>query len=177
MSPKIGLPQPILCFTITQIRFYPPSLPFTSSHSQSISPTNWGWLKGIKTGNKVRVSGESINKRAITYTAALVNEARIRKEAKERIDAKWCSMMFSYNNMFISSLVPSFGFDLQLENWGVDVNELKAKTVKRVFRAWVEEWEKECIKDKDAVVEVRSLGQYKGIEFFDPEDKITYTIE
>jgi hypothetical protein len=134
-------------------------------------------LKGIKTGNKVWVSGESINKRAITYTAALVNEARIRKEAKERIDAKWCSMMFSYNNMFISSLVPSFGFDLQLENWGVDVNELKAKTVKRVFRAWVEEWEKECIKDKDAVVEVRSLGQYKGIEFFDPEDKITYTIE
>jgi hypothetical protein len=34
---------------------------------------------------------------------------------------------------------------MQLENWGVDVNELKAKTVKRVLRAWVEEWEKECI--------------------------------
>jgi len=66
---------------------------------------------------------------------------------------------------------------LQLENWGVDVNALKAKTVKRVFRAWVEEWEKECIKDKDAVAEVRLLEKYKGLAFFDPEDKITYTIE
>jgi hypothetical protein len=64
-----------------------------------------------------------------------------------------------------------------LENWGVDVNALKAKTVKRVFRAWVGEWEKECIKDKDAVAEVRLLEKYKGLAFFDPEDKITYTIE
>ena len=46
-------------------------------------------MKGIKTGNKVQISGgESINKRAIIYTSALVNEARIRKEAKERIDAE-----------------------------------------------------------------------------------------
>jgi hypothetical protein len=36
----------------------------------------------------------------------------------------------------------------KLENWGVGINELKAKTVKRVLRAWVEEWEKEFIKHK-----------------------------
>ena len=66
---------------------------------------------------------------------------------------------------------------MQLENWGIDVNALKAKTVKRVFRAWVEEWEKECIKDRDAVAEVQLLEKYKGLAFFDPEDKITCTIE
>ncbi len=52
---------------------------------------------------------------------------------------------------------------------------LKAKEVKRVFRAWVEDWEKECIKDKDAVAEVQLLEKYKGLAFFDPEEKITYT--
>jgi hypothetical protein len=36
----------------------------------------------------------------------------------------------------ISSVGTSFSFDLQLENWGVDVNALKTRTVKRVFRAW-----------------------------------------
>jgi hypothetical protein len=66
-----------------------------------------------------------------------------------------------------------------LENWGVDVNELKAKTVKRVLRAWVEKWEKECIKikDKDAAFEVRLLEKYKGLVSLDPKDKNTYTIE
>ena len=65
----------------------------------------------------------------------------------------------------ILSLVPSFSFDLQLENWGVDVNALKAKTVNRVFRAWVEEWEKECIKDKDAVAEVGYWRSIRALHF------------
>jgi hypothetical protein len=69
-----------------------------SNPSNSFYLRIWGWVlvkgtgggvKGIKTGNKVQISGgESINKRAIIYTSALVNEARIRKEAKERIDAE-----------------------------------------------------------------------------------------
>jgi hypothetical protein len=63
-----------------------------------------------------------------------------------------------------------------LENWGVDLEALKTKEVKRVFRAWVEDWEKECIKDKDAVAEVRLLEKYKGLAFYDPVEKITYTI-
>ena len=67
-------------------------------------------------------------------------------------------------------------FDLQLENWGVDLEVLKAKEMKRVFKAWVEDWEKECIKDKHAVAEVCLLEKYKGLAFFDPEEKITYTI-
>ena len=60
---------------------------------------NWGGVKGIKTGNKVRIRGDNVNKRAIIYTSALVNEARIRKEAKERIDVKGSSMMFLDDDM------------------------------------------------------------------------------
>jgi hypothetical protein len=49
----------------------------------SESTNCWGGVKEIKTGNKVRISGESMNKQAIIYTSALVNEARIRKAARE----------------------------------------------------------------------------------------------
>ena len=59
----------------------------------------------------------------------------------------------------------------------MDWEALKAKVVKRVFRVWVKDWEKECIKDKDAVAEVRLLKKYKGLVFYDPEDKNTYMIE
>jgi heat shock protein HspQ len=59
----------------------------------------------------------------------------------------------------------------------VDLEALRSKVVKRVFRAWVEDWEKECIKDKDAVSEVRLLDKYKGLVFYDADDDKTYTIE
>ena len=66
---------------------------------------------------------------------------------------------------------------MQLEKWGVDLNALKAKAIKRVFRAWVEDWEKESIKHNDVVAEVKLLEKYKGLAFWDPNDKTTYTID
>ena len=56
---------------------------------------NWGGVKGIKTGNRVRISGETTGKQAIIYTSALVNKARIRRDANERLDGKGASSMFS----------------------------------------------------------------------------------
>jgi hypothetical protein len=64
-----------------------------------------------------------------------------------------------------------------LEKWGVDLNALKAKSIRRVFRAWVEDWEKESIQHNDVVAEVRLLDRYKGLAFWDPNDKTTYTID
>ena len=54
---------------------------------------------------------------------------------------------------------------------------LKAKTIRRVFRAWVEDWEKESIKHNDVIAEVKLLEKYKGLAFWDPNDKTTYTID
>ena len=60
---------------------------------------NWGGVKGIKTGNRVCISGETTGKRAIIYTSALVNEARLRRDANERIEGKGASSMFSDDDM------------------------------------------------------------------------------
>ncbi len=59
----------------------------------------------------------------------------------------------------------------------MDLEALRSKVVKRVFRAWVEDWENECIKNKDVVSEVRLLDKYKGLVFYDPDADKTYTIE
>ena len=59
----------------------------------------------------------------------------------------------------------------------MNLEALKAKLVKQVFRVWVEAWEKECTKDKDTVALVWLLEKHKGLVFYDPEDKITYRID
>ena len=46
----------------------------------------------------------------------------------------------------------------------------------RVFRAWTEDWEKEILKTNDCVAEAKLLEKYKGLVFFDPDNKCHYTI-
>ena len=46
----------------------------------------------------------------------------------------------------------------------------------RVFRAWVEDWEKEILRKDDCVAEAKLLEKYKGLVFFDPDNECHYTI-
>ena len=55
---------------------------------------NWGDVKCVKTGKRSHMSGESTEKRAILYSSALVNTARVRRKELERIDAVGPSAMF-----------------------------------------------------------------------------------
>ena len=59
-----------------------------------------------------------------------------------------------------------FSFDLQLEDFGVDTEELKEPATKRIFGAWLEEWEKEIVKKNDCVAEARLLAKYKNLQFY-----------
>ncbi len=53
---------------------------------------------------------------------------------------------------------------------------LREMKVTRVFRAWVEDWEKEAIKSNDAVAEVRLLEKYKDLLFVEVSRNKTITI-
>ena len=68
-------------------------------------------------------------------------------------------------------------FDHQLENFGVDTAALKKPAHTRVFRAWIEDWEKECRKKNDPVAETTFLQiqKYKNLVFPDPPIK-TYRV-
>ena len=65
--------------------------------------------------------------------------------------------------MFVVNLITSF--DLKLEQFGVDVAPMQEPVTKRVFRAWVEDWEKTELNKYDPVIEARFLEKYKNLHF------------
>ena len=82
------------------------SLPYTyvlgyvacrvTSKTLGIGPCerSWGDVKNIKTGKRSHISGETVEKRTILYSSALMNTARERRKEMERIDAVGNSAMF-----------------------------------------------------------------------------------
>ena len=52
-------------------------------------------------------------------------------------------------------------FDLNLTNFGVDMNNLKKATT-NTFRCWVEDWEKKAMKEKCLVTEEEHIEEVQG---------------
>ena len=63
-----------------------------------------------------------------------------------------------------------FRYDHQLENFGVDVNELKKPATERKFHAFIEDWERDCITTNDVVPMTKLKFKYKGLKFADAEN-------
>jgi len=51
-------------------------------------------VKGIKFGNRTLMGADSIKKRSIVYTTAVVSAAREKRDANKRIDVTGSSAMF-----------------------------------------------------------------------------------
>ena len=65
---------------------------------------------------------------------------------------------------------------MNLETFGVDTTQLNLTTSKRIFRAWVEDWEKPLLKINDVIAEVRFLEKYKDLVFYDPDNECIYNV-
>ena len=76
--------------------------------------------------------------------------------------------------MFVVNLITSF--DLQLEQFGVDVATIQEPVTKRIFRAWVEDWEKTELTKCDPVIEARFLEKYKNLQFKFVDTGAIYTV-
>ena len=53
---------------------------------------------------------------------------------------------------------------------------LKLATSKRIFHAWVEDWEKPLLKINNVIAEVSFFGKYKDIVFHDTNNECVYTV-
>ena len=142
------------------------------------------------------LSADRTEKQAVLYSTARINEARQRHTAKEQLEATGQDAMWGDADE---------AFDLQLENFGVDTEQLSAPVPRRIFRAWLEGWEKEALKKPCPVAEARLLEKYKsklfqamifnddhyeneliitlvlilhlqGLVFYDPDNETTYTV-
>ncbi len=128
----------------------------------------WSEVKQVKKDKRSQLSGESTAKRSVIYISAKQQEAKKSlREKMEKIDASGPNAMFGDDDM---------NFDLQLEEFSVDINALKEPATERVFGAWVEDWEVEPRNKNDSIAEAHMLQKYKGLVFVDPDSKNTFSV-
>jgi hypothetical protein len=63
---------------------------------------------------------------------------------------------------------------LGLGKHGVDVDKL-VEVPRKIFRAWLEDWEEEIRTVNDPVNQARLLEKYGGLSWRDPDEEIMYT--
>lgn len=51
-------------------------------------------MKNIKTGKRVNLGGESLEKRSVLYATALINDARLRRKENENIESSGPNALF-----------------------------------------------------------------------------------
>ena len=127
---------------------------------------NWGDVTEDKSSKRSGLSGESIEKRALIYTTARVKEARLSVQARE--DRREDHVDFKDQDL---------AFGQELEKVGVVVRELKRPVRKRVFRCWLSEEEKKWWKKRDPVNEAKLLKKFGGLNLYDPDTDVMYTME
>ncbi len=81
------------------------------------------------------LSGKSTENRTILFVSLKMSQARIQCDRMETLDAMGHNAMIGDDNN---------NFDLQLKSFGVDMGALKELAIKRVFWAWMEDWEEEA---------------------------------
>jgi hypothetical protein len=141
----------------------------TTSKVLGIGPAEraWGDVKHLKDGKRSHLSADATEKQSVLYTTARITEARITRHHFEALDYQGPSAMWGEDDV---------NFDLQLESFGIDSAALAAPVSNRVFRAWIEVFEEDALKKNDAIKEALLLNKYKDLAFYDPDNKITYTI-
>ena len=128
---------------------------------------SWGHVKDLKSGQRSLLSGEKVEMQGVLYSSARIEEARTKRAAMEKIDAVGSDAMFGDDDI---------NFDLQLESFGVDVQEVGQTVPRRLFHAWIEDWEEPLLKKNDPVAEARLKVKYQNLVFYDPDNKAMYTI-
>jgi hypothetical protein len=116
---------------------------------------NWGALKHVKSGKRSHMSSDKAERLATVFGAACIDRMRA-MEASEEVEFHWTDA--------------DFEVDLGLENWEDAPGNVPVPVApKRIFRAWIEDWEWECIRKNDPVAEARLLQKYGGMRWFDPD--------
>ena len=60
---------------------------------------NWASVKNIKTGKRVNLGGESLEKRSVLYATALINDVRLSRKENENIESSGQNALFCNNDV------------------------------------------------------------------------------
>ena len=124
----------------------------------------WGGVKSVKQGKASHMNAKNTKKRSVIYVSALMDKARI--ERQHRI-AQNVESGFNMHDL---------DFNASLIKQGVDVEELQNVPQKRLFRAYVEDWEVEARIKQKPDCEDMILRKYENMRFRDPENGVVLQI-
>jgi hypothetical protein len=128
----------------------------------------WGDVKHLKTDKRSHLSGDSIKMQA-TFFGAYCSE----KAAMKQLNRNRYALDDSGKDQFWNE--DDFQ-DLGLTKYGIDVEEItQRKKPSKIFRAWLEDWEKEILTTNDPVNEAKLLQKYGGMVWHDPDTKCNFT--
>jgi hypothetical protein len=120
---------------------------------------SWGAVKHLKSGKRSHMSSAKTRMQATVFGAASIDRARSEAAAAEQNglmqEAVWTDA--------------DLAFDLGLENWNGGPGIPEAVVPRRLFNAWIEDWEYESMKKKDVVHEAKLLKKYGGMHWMDPD--------
>ena len=118
---------------------------------------SWGDVKTLKTNKRSHLSGERVKKQATIFGASCIEQARF-----QRLE------MTSSGDVSTSPL--KFWRDDDFNDDDSDDGGGQKKITKRLFKAYLEDWEIKAVQKKDVVNEVKLLKKYGGLSWQDPDN-------
>ena len=123
----------------------------------------WGDVKHNKTGKRSHLSAAKTKMQSTIYGAYCANKAQILRKANAspktlatKIDT-WQDEDFD---------------NLGLTEYGIVIEDMLQKQERpvRIFRTWIEDWEKECQKKNCPTNEAKLLAKYGGLYYYDDNE-------
>jgi hypothetical protein len=113
---------------------------------------SWGDVKHLKSDKRSKMSGEATKMQSTIFGASCAERARLKQDTKE----------------FGNALNPNWEDD-DFADAGIEATNSDNAKPKRIFRAWLEDWEVVARSKQDPVNEAMFLEKYGGLVWFDPD--------
>jgi hypothetical protein len=116
----------------------------------------WGDVKHLKVNKRAHLSGERVKKQATIYGKSCIELAKFNRE----------------ENLKDVSTIPLKTWsdeDFKIPN-NDNEQPIEARKPRRIFKAYMEDWEKETIQKRDILNESKLLKKYGGLRWLDPDN-------
>ena len=125
---------------------------------------NWGDVKHLKSDKRAHLSSDAVQKQATIFGASCMLNARLERKSKQgTLDDP-----YKFWN--------DDDFDKEFTSFSNEKQTSEKDTV-RVFKCYLEDWEKLHLRKKDDVSKAKFLQKYGGLEFDDVDLPVHYVID
>ncbi len=124
---------------------------------------NWGDVKHLKTDKRSHLSSDAVQKQATIFGASCMLNARLDRNSKTG----------SFDDPY--KFWNDEDFDKEFTSFSIPTKQ-SCNSNARVFKCYLEDWEKDNLHRKDDVSKAKFLQKYGGLEFDDVDDPVHYWI-